>query len=87
MACWLLAEMLLKEIANEDDETVLAKIGQQLLSTSDAAKIIGGSQKTVRDRLNAAGVEPYISQRTGTPFFRRVDVERLYWQRHQLSLP
>ncbi|MER3433295.1 MAG: 3'-5' exonuclease, partial [Leptolyngbya sp. ERB_1_1] len=73
MACWLLAEMLLKEIANEDDETVLAKIGQQLLSTSDAAKIIGGSQKTVRDRLNAAGVEPYISQRTGTPFFRRVD--------------
>ncbi|MBW4444338.1 MAG: 3'-5' exonuclease [Plectolyngbya sp. WJT66-NPBG17] len=86
MACWLLAEMLLKEIANEDDEAVLARIGQQLLSVSDAAKIIGGSQKAARDRLDAAGVEPCISQRTGTPFYRRVDVERVYWQKHQLSL-
>jgi DNA polymerase III subunit epsilon len=84
MACWLLAEMLLKEIANEDDEAVLAKIGQQLLSTSDAAKIIGGSQKAARSRLEQAGAEPYIS-RTGTPFYRRVDVERLYWKKHQLS--
>jgi DNA polymerase III subunit epsilon len=86
MACWLLAEMLLKEIANEDDETVLAKIGQQLLSISDAAKIIGGSQKSARTRLENAGIEPYISPRTGTPFYRRVDVERIYWQKHQLSL-
>lgn len=86
MACWLLAEMLLTEIANEDDETVLAKIGQQLLSASDAAKIIGGSQKSARTRLETAGIEPYISPRTGTPFYRRADVERIYWQKHQLSL-
>lgn len=85
MACWLLAEMLLKEIANEDDEAVLVKIGQQLLSTSEAAKLIGGSQKSVRSRLEQAGAEPYIS-RTGTPLYRRADVERLYWQKHQLSL-
>jgi DNA polymerase-3 subunit epsilon len=85
MACWLLAEMLLKEIANEDDEAVLAKIGRQLLSASDAAKLIGGSQKSARSRLEQAGAEPYIS-RTGTPLYRRADVERLYWQKHQLSL-
>jgi DNA polymerase III subunit epsilon len=85
MACWLLAEMLLKQIADEDDETVLAKIGQQLLSTSDAAKMIGSSQKTARLKLEQLGAEPYIS-RTGTPFYRRVDVERIYWQKHQLSL-
>lgn len=86
MACWLLAELLLKEIANVDDEVVLARIGRQLLSISDAVKIIGGSQKTARARLDAAGVEPFVSQRTGTHFFRRADVERVYWQRHQLSL-
>ncbi|MCU0550732.1 MAG: 3'-5' exonuclease [Leptolyngbya sp. Prado105] len=85
MACWLLAEMLLKEIANEDDEAVLAKIGQQLLSASDAAKIIGGSQKTARSRLEEFGAEPYIS-RTGAPLYRRADIERIYWQKHQLSL-
>ena len=86
MACWLLAEMLLKEIANEDDEAVLAKFGQQLLTLSDATKIMGGSQKTARTRLDTAGVEPYISRRTGTHLYRRVDIERLYWERHQLSL-
>jgi DNA polymerase-3 subunit epsilon len=85
MACWLLAEMLLKEVANEDDETVLAKFGQQLLTLSDTTKIIGGSQSTARNRLNAAGIEPYVSQRMGTHLYRRVDIERLYWQAHQLS--
>ncbi|MBD1823338.1 3'-5' exonuclease [Cyanobacteria bacterium FACHB-DQ100] len=85
MACWLLAEMLLKQIANEDDETVLTRIGQQLLSLGDAAKIIGGSHKTVRTRMDVAGIEPYVS-RTGAHLYRRIDVERMYWQKHQLSL-
>ncbi len=86
MACWLLAEMLLKEIANEDDDAVLAKFGRQLLPLSEAAKLIGSSQKVTRTRLEAAGIEPYISQRSGAYLYRRSEVERLYWQTHQLSL-
>lgn len=86
LACWLLAELLLKQIANEDDEAVLAKFGQQLLPISEVTKILGGSQKSARTKLDEAKIEPYVSPRTGSYLYRRSDVERVYWQRHQLSL-
>jgi DNA polymerase III subunit epsilon len=87
LACWLLVERLMKEIANEDDETVLKRFGQQLLPISEAAKIVGYSQKVTRSRLEAAGVEPFISQRSGAFLYRRSAIEQLYWESHQLSLP
>lgn len=87
LACWLLAERLLKEIANEDDETVLAKFGQQLLPLSEAAKILGGSQKSARNKLDKANVEPCILPHNGTYRYRRSAIERLYWESHQLSVP
>jgi DNA polymerase-3 subunit epsilon len=87
LACWLLVERLMKEIANEDDETVLKRFGRQLLPISEAAKIVGYSQKVTRSRLEAAGVEPFISQRSGAFLYRRSAIEQLYWESHQLSLP
>lgn len=87
LACWLLAERLLKEIANEDDEAVLAKLGEQLLPVSEAAKMLGCSQTVARTRLLEAGIEPYVSRRSGAYLFRRSAIEQLYWESHQLSLP
>lgn len=87
IACWLLAERLLKEIYNEDDETVLARFGEQLLPLSEASKFLGCSQKAAGSRLMAAGFEPYVSPRSGAYLFRRSAIEQLYWQSHQLSLP
>jgi DNA polymerase III subunit epsilon len=85
IACWLLAERLLKEINDEDDETVLEKIGEQLLPISEAAKLLGCSQSVARSRLTEAGFEPYVSRRSGAYLFRRSVIEQLYWQGHQLS--
>ncbi len=87
IACWLLAERLLKEIHNEDDETVLARFGEQLLPLSEASKFLGCSQKAASFRLMAAGFEPYVSPRSGAYLFRRHEIEQLYWQSHQLSMP
>lgn len=87
LACWFLAERLLREIANEDDETLLERFSQQLLPLSEAARILGCSQKIAKAQFTAAGIEPYISQRNGAYLFRRGEIERLYWQAHQLSLP
>ena len=87
LACWMLVERLMREIANEDDETVLKRFGRQLLPISEAAKLIGCSQKEARTRLEALGVEPYISQRSGAYLYRRSAIEQLYWESHQLSIP
>jgi DNA polymerase-3 subunit epsilon len=87
LACWLLAERLLREIANEDDETVLERFSQQLLPLSEAARMLGCSQKVAGNRLAAAGVEPYVLERNRAYLFRRGAIEQLYWQSHQLSLP
>jgi DNA polymerase-3 subunit epsilon len=87
LACWLLAERLLKEIHNEDDETVLARFGEQLLPLSEASKILGCSQKEARTRLTDAGFEPYISRRSSAYLFQRSAIEQIYWQSHQLSFP
>lgn len=87
LACWLLVERLMKEIANEDDETVLARFGRQLLPVSEAAKMLGCSQKETKTRLEARGIEPFIAQRSGAFLYRRSAIEQLYWESHQLSLP
>ncbi|NDJ18794.1 PolC-type DNA polymerase III [Myxacorys almedinensis] len=87
IACWLLAERLLKEIHNEDDETVLARFGEQLLPLSEASKFLGCSQKVANSRLIEAGFEPFVSRRSGACLFRRRAIEQLYWESHQLSIP
>jgi DNA polymerase-3 subunit epsilon len=87
MACWLLAKYLLTIIADEDDETVLAKLGEQLLPVTEVAKMLGCSQTVARTKLAEAGVEPYVSRRSGVYLYRRAAIEQLYWAQHQLSLP
>jgi DNA polymerase III subunit epsilon len=87
LACWLLAERLLQEISDQDDETVLARFGEQRLSIAEAARMLDCSQRLARDRLMRAGIKPFVSQRSGTHLYPRAAIEQLYWQSHQLSLP
>ena len=39
-ACWLLAEILLTQVQNEDDDALLKRFGQQWIRLQDAAKIL-----------------------------------------------
>lgn len=77
LACWLLAEMLLKEIQTEADEVLLARFAKQRMPLEGAADLLGCSAEVALTRLNNAGVIPKISRRTETAMYMRGDVEAI----------
>jgi DNA polymerase III subunit epsilon len=79
LACWLLAERLLREILDTDDAVLLAKFAQQWLPLKDVARLLHCAAKTAQTRLAAAGVDGrYVGQgKRGTWMYRRGAVERL----------
>lgn len=93
LACWWLAERLLTQIQQEEEEVLLARFGRQWISAKQAAQILNLSQKRTRALLEEARITAR-SSRTGMYLYRRDDVEQIYWQRqerhlqsdHQLSL-
>jgi DNA polymerase III subunit epsilon len=88
LACWLLAEKLLKEIQTEADEVLLARFARQRMSLEDAAKLLGCSAKVALNQLTKAGAKPKISRRSGTAMYQRGDIETLLREgpAQQLSL-
>jgi DNA polymerase-3 subunit epsilon len=89
LACWLLAKLLLTEIQNESDETLLDRFAQQWLSLRDAAAVLGVSTQQARVSLKRANVQPRLVGQYRTPQYQRGDVERLFHENqssHQLSL-
>ncbi len=88
IACWLLAQRLLKEIQTEADEVLLARFAQQWLPLKEAAKILTCSEKAAQVKLAQAGVEPRPAQRSGPVMYQRGAVEAVFWQHQgqQLSL-
>ncbi|MGB3671906.1 MAG: 3'-5' exonuclease [Phormidesmis sp.] len=87
-ACWLLAEILLTQIQNEDDETLLKRFGQQWIRLQEAAKILNCRKEEAQQRLTMAQVESRFSQRQKLPMYRRWGVEQFYYaqQGQQMSL-
>jgi DNA polymerase-3 subunit epsilon len=83
MACWLLAERLLKEIQNEDDEVLLARFTKQWMPLKDAAKLLSCSQKMGRSLLESAGIPSRNVGRgkNSTLMYRRGDIERIVYER------
>jgi DNA polymerase III subunit epsilon len=77
MACWLLAERLLREVNDRSDDELLSRFGQQWLTMKDVAKMMGCRQQVALRKLTVAGLEPRISSRSKTTMYRRSDVERL----------
>ena len=80
IACWLLAERLLKEIQNEDDRVLLERFAQEWLPLRKAAELLNCSTKMAQARLSAAGVEPRVSRRSGALMYRRGAIEPLITQ-------
>jgi DNA polymerase III subunit epsilon len=85
LACWLLAERLLSEIAHEADEVLLSRFHKDWVPLSQAAELLGCSLADTHQLLECAGAEFRKSRRSGTLMYRRGAIEQLYWKRHQLS--
>ncbi|HEY9889265.1 MAG TPA: 3'-5' exonuclease [Candidatus Obscuribacterales bacterium] len=87
-ACWLLAEMLLKQIQQEEDEVLLRQFGQQWIRLLDAAAMLQCSTRKAEQILTAAAIEGRFSKRKNRPLYRRGDVERVCQERsgEQLSV-
>ncbi len=88
IACWLLAEQLLKEIQQEDDQVLLARFAKEWLPLRKAAELLNCSTKIAQTRLATAGFEPRVSRRSGALMYRRGAIEPLIKQDlgEQLSL-
>jgi DNA polymerase III subunit epsilon len=77
MACWLLAQRLLSELSNEDDETLVNRFGNQWLQLADAAALMKCTSAQARQILEEQGVSPRSSRNRSNPTYRRLDVERV----------
>jgi DNA polymerase-3 subunit epsilon len=88
LACWLLAQRLLHQIQQEDDEALIACFGRQWMRLKDAARLLDYPKPVAMELLDNAGAERRPSLRSGMPRYRRRDVEQVYWEHHgqQLSL-
>ncbi|NJM97074.1 MAG: 3'-5' exonuclease [Phormidesmis sp. RL_2_1] len=87
-ACWLLAERLLRQIQDEDDDTLLKRFGQQWIRLQDAAKILNCRKEEAQQKLTAAQVESRLSSQRKLPLYRRWGVEQFYYEQQgqQLAL-
>ncbi|WP_121970840.1 3'-5' exonuclease [Leptolyngbya sp. BC1307] len=87
-ACWLLAKILLTQIQQEDDETLIKRFGQQWIRLQDAAKILNCRKEEAQQKLDAAQVESRLSSRQKVPMYRRWGVETFYYEQQgqQMSL-
>lgn len=87
-ACWLLAELLLKQIQSEDAASLLQRFGRQWIRLKDAADILSLPTNTTQHLLTDAGIESRFSKRKNRPLYRRGDVERIWQERsgEQLSI-
>ncbi|MGD1906801.1 MAG: PolC-type DNA polymerase III [Leptolyngbyaceae cyanobacterium] len=87
-ACWLLAELLLRQIQDESDDALIKRFGQQWIRLVDAATILGYSQTVTQQQLEAAGIDSRFSKRKNYPLYRRRDVEAIAGDRtgEQLSM-
>lgn len=88
LACWLLAERLLKQVQNESDERLLQRLGRQWIRLKDAAALLKLPQKTAQILLDEADIERLFSKRKNRPLYRRGDVEQVLRDREgsQLSI-
>ncbi|MEM7648369.1 MAG: 3'-5' exonuclease, partial [Cyanobacteria bacterium P01_A01_bin.70] len=89
LACWLLAERLLKQIQAEDEAVLIARFGRQWIRLKDAATILQCSTPVTQQILTEAQIESRFSKRKNRPLYRRGDVERVMQERssgEQLSV-
>lgn len=77
IACWLLAKKLLTEIHEAPDEVILERFGREWIPLKLAARLLECTQSKAQKHLKEAGILFRPSARSGTPMYRRGEVEQL----------
>lgn len=77
LACWLLAQRLLTEILDTEDEVLLERFGQQWLPLAEVARILQCKPQAATLRLQQAGIESRESNHRRTLLYPRSAVEAL----------
>lgn len=85
LACWLLAERLLREIRDESDEVLLAKFGRQWIRLRDAAALLNLSTHQARQVLQEANLTVRAG-RTGTLLYLRHQVDQVVAERQAAAI-
>jgi DNA polymerase III subunit epsilon len=85
LACWLLAKQLLRQVQNQDDETLLALFAEQWVSANHAATILNCPLDKVSAIAKKAKLKSKYSQHRKTNLYRRGDIENLI-ESEQMSL-
>lgn len=77
LACWLLLEKLFEQLAIEDQELLLERIGQEWLDLAAAAEILGLNRDEAKLILETERVTHRFSQRRLSLVYQRCSVEAL----------
>jgi DNA polymerase-3 subunit epsilon len=87
-ACWLLAQLLLQQLQEMDDDTLLQQFRRQWIPLRDAAKIFPYTRQELQAQLDLRQCERRTSRRSNRHLYRRGDVEDFYQELYpqQLSL-
>jgi DNA polymerase-3 subunit epsilon len=85
VACWLLAEKLLRQIEQEDDETLLARFNQLWINLDQAARLLNCLPMQAESILADAPVRSRYSRSRKMTLYRCGDVELLALQNNEGS--
>jgi DNA polymerase III subunit epsilon len=81
LACWLLLEQLLQEMAQTDDDELLKRFSRQWLPDRDAASLLNCQTYRAIEILTDAGVRSRSSRKNTTVMYQRGEVERVVMER------
>jgi len=77
LACWMLAKLLLRQIQNQDDASLLALFAEQSITSGDAADLLNCSLVEIGSIAKKAKLKARYSQHRGSNLYRRGDIENL----------
>ncbi|WP_225882685.1 3'-5' exonuclease [Thalassoporum mexicanum] len=77
LACWLLAEKLLRQVEQEDDQTLLARFNQQWINLGQAAQLLNCLPMQAEAILAESTVRSRYSKSRKMTLYRCGDVELL----------
>lgn len=89
VACWLVAEILLRRLQTLDDDRVLTLLRRQWLPLRTVVPQFRHPARELRQWMDKRDCERKVSKRSNRPLYRRGDLEALHAELYppQLSLP
>lgn len=77
LACWYLAQRLLTQILEENEQRIIQRFQEEWLPLSACARILGRSRQETHELILEDGFEPRTSARSGSFRYRRGWAEQL----------